>query len=142
MSSGVVNIGAEDAIYTGIWINWTYGRVRGATLTLSHRDAGFLTAFLALFVSVAGRGFWRLFCFVMHFKFSTNNLEDGLHHQRQAILRNAATDLDGLQYFIQLAWKWRNRATKRLSRLVPIISITVLITASFYVASILSSQVR
>lgn len=57
MSGGVISIGSGDAIYTGFWVNWTYGPVKGATITLSHRDAGFLTAFLALFVSVAGRSF-------------------------------------------------------------------------------------
>lgn len=141
MSSGVVNVGPENGIYTGFWINWTYGRIRGATLTLNHRDGGFLTAFLALFVSIAGRSFWRLFCFTVHAKFSSNISQDGLYHQRQAILRNAATDIIGIRYFLELAWKWRNRANKQWLRLIPVIVITFFIAAAFYASSILSSQV-
>lgn len=140
MISGVVGVTPENAVYTGIWINWTYGRIRGATLTLTRRDAGFLSAFLALFVSVAGRSFWRLFCFIIHSRLSTNTLQDGLHHQRQAILRNAATDMMGLQYFLKLAWNWRKKATKQWLRLSPVIISTILITATFYAASLLSSQ--
>lgn len=143
MDSGVVNVGPEDTIYTGFWVNWTHSRIKGATLTLNHREAGFLTAFLALFVSVAGRSFWRLFCFAMHSRFSVNDSpEDGLHHQRQAVLRNAATDVIGLQFFLTLAWKWRNSATRPIFRLITVIVPTVLIMAVFYAASILSSQVR
>ena len=142
MSGSVVNFGPTDAVYTGFWVNWSYGWTRGATLTLSHRDAGFLTAFLALFVSIAGRYFWRLFCFTVHSRLSTNNSQDGLYHQQQAVLRNAATDVTGLHLFLQLAWHWRNRSTKQWSRLLKVIIPTVFIIAAFNAASIFSSQVR
>lgn len=142
MSSGVVNVGPENAVYTGFWVNWSQGQIRGATLTLTNRNAGFLTAFLALFVSLAGRAFWRLCCFAIHLKLSTDISRDGLHHQRQAILRNATTDVTGLQGFLHLAWNWRNRTTRPVFRLLPVITLTALITATFYAASILSSQVR
>jgi hypothetical protein len=34
-------------IHLGFWINWSQGRIAGATYTVSHRDGGFLIAFLA-----------------------------------------------------------------------------------------------
>lgn len=136
-----MSIESDNAIYTGFWVNWTYTQVRGATLTLNHRDAGFLTAFLALFVSIAGRSFWRLSCYIIHSKLSTGTSQDGLHNQRQVILRNAATDMIGIQLFVRLAWKWRNRAMGYRFRLFPIIAFTALTAATFYAGSIFSSQV-
>lgn len=141
MSSSVIGVRPENAIYSGVWVNWSYGSIRGATLTLNHRDAGFLSAFSALFVSIVGRSFWRLFCYVMHARLSTSKPQDGLYHQRQVVLRNAATDVIGLQYFAELAWNWRNRASKMWTRLLPLSISTAMITAAFHAASILSSQV-
>lgn len=134
---------SDDDIYTGIWINWSYGQVRGATLTLTHRNGGLVTAFLALFVTVVGRGFWRLFCFAAHSSFSSARTpQDGFYHQRQAVLRNASTSMVGLLYSVQIAFKWQNRTSRRWLRMLPVISVTALMTAGFYVASIFSSRVR
>jgi hypothetical protein len=36
--------------YTGPWINWSEGVIRGATLTLSQKHSGVLSAFLAILV--------------------------------------------------------------------------------------------
>lgn len=143
MSTAVTNSIPDDSVYTGVWINWSHGRVRGATLTLTHRDGGLLTAFLALFVTVVGISFWRLFCFAMHTRFSAMNVsQDGLYHQRQAVLRNAATSTIGLRYFVQMVWAWRSRASRRWLRILPVMSVTLILTAAFQFASIFSSQVR
>lgn len=77
--------------FTGIWHNWSHGAIRGATLTLSQKDAGYLTAFLAIFVSFAGGMFWRITSFVLHQVWATNPDQghDILHHRRQVILRNS-----------------------------------------------------
>lgn len=67
-------------VYTGIWFNWSQGRIQGATLTLSHQNGGLLTAFLALFITVVASSFWRLFCFAAHFKLSAGKSpQDGLY---------------------------------------------------------------
>lgn len=52
--------------YTGVWTNWSHGRIFGLTLTLSHRNGAFLTAFLALFVTFVGTCFWRITKFALH----------------------------------------------------------------------------
>ena len=130
------------AVYTGFWINHSQSQISGATLTLRHRDAGLLTAFLALFVAVVGRSCWRLFCFVAHSFFSAAlTPQDGLYHQRQAVLRNATTEVDGLEYFVKLAWHWRRKTGRLWLRIIPLISITALMITIFYIASIFSSQV-
>ena len=116
--------------------------LRGATLTLTKRDGGFLTAFIALFVTVVARSFWRLFCFVAHSSLSVSTSRDGLYHQTQAILRNADESIIGLKYLGQLAWHWRRKAQRPWYRIIPLLGTTIAITISFYIASIFSSQVR
>lgn len=59
-------------------------------------DGGLLSSFIACFVTFSGTCFWRLACFVLHLRLSSYRPEDGLYHQRQAILRNAASGIGGL----------------------------------------------
>ncbi|KAL1651363.1 hypothetical protein SLS58_000703 [Diplodia intermedia] len=56
---------AEDDIYTGVWTNWTRGRVFGATITVASRNGALLVAFLDLSVSLAGTVIWRIAYFVL-----------------------------------------------------------------------------
>jgi hypothetical protein len=110
MNSAVTRSVTNDDVYIGFWTNWSLGRTRGATLTLRTRDAGFLSAFLALFVAVAGTSFWRIACFALHHALSSPRVpRDAIYHQRQAILRNAATATTGLMSFALLSWAWRPR---------------------------------
>lgn len=135
------NTVSDDYIYTGAWVNWARGPIKGSTITLTHRNGSLLTAFLALYVALVGRSFWRLFCFTLH-SFFSNGLspQDGLYHQRQVILRNTGSDVDGLQYFVRLIWAWRNRSVRPWRRVLPLLGLTILTTTAFYAASILSSQ--
>lgn len=136
------NLPKDAAVYTGFWINWSSGLMRGATLTVANSTGGVITAFLALFVTVVGTSLWRLLCFVLHTKLSARQIpRDGFYHQQQVILRNASTAMDGLKSFAQLAWKWRDRSTRRRRQIIPLISGMVLLSSTFFIASILSSQV-
>jgi hypothetical protein len=52
MGSEVVeSVVQENNIHLGFWINWSQGRIAGATYTVTHRDGGFLIAFLAFFIT-------------------------------------------------------------------------------------------
>ena len=82
-------------VYLGIWTNWSHGKIREATLTVSRRNGGLLTAFLALLVGVAGTSFWRIGCFFIHRYFSSKVAADALYHQRQVILRNSSNSQSG-----------------------------------------------
>lgn len=128
-------------VYLGPWINWSQGRILGATITLTKQDAGLLTSFIALFVGVAGAAFWRLACFGLHKYLSSNNPRDGLYHQRQAILRNTATSLGGLQGLCQMLWAWRRSTRRPYARLLPFIIFSLLTVSCFTVAGIFSSQI-
>lgn len=115
---------------------------RGATITLSKRDGGFLTAFLALFVAMVGKSFWRLFCLTAHTVFSSSAAQNGLYHQRQAILRNSNESVAGFKSLTQLAWSWRHRSTKLSLKMVPLMIVSAILMIGFYTAGIFSSKVR
>ena len=100
MASTPVSNG-NSGVYIGAWINWSHGSVRSATITVTTRDGALLIAFLAFYVGLASTSFWRIACFAFHQMLSSDKLEDGLYHQRQAILRNSATDVVGLWSFMQ-----------------------------------------
>lgn len=87
--------------------------------------------------------FWRLGCFALHRYFSTVEPQDGLYHQRQAILRNSDTAQDGAWRLLKTMSAWRSgrRTTHPLRRLLPTIVTAFLISATFGVASIFSSNV-
>jgi len=38
-------------VYTGVWTNWSRGKVNGSTITLTRNDANLLIAFLAFFIA-------------------------------------------------------------------------------------------
>ncbi|KAF2138635.1 uncharacterized protein K452DRAFT_204656, partial [Aplosporella prunicola CBS 121167] len=125
----------------GTWTNWSRGRVRGATLTLHERDGGLLIAFLALFVAAAGDSAWRVFCFALHRVLSRAQQQDGLYHQRQAILRNAASGTAGVLSLVRAAWAWRRNASKPFVRILPLASVGLIIALGFSTASIFASRV-
>lgn len=142
MDSSVTQSVSNQDVYLGFWINWSYGSIRGATLTLTQRDGGLLLAFLALFVTVAGTCFWRIVCFVLHHKLSSETSKDGIYHQRQAILRNAANTMSGLWSLLQMNWVWRKHTQARpYRRILPLIMFSVIITSVFILASIFSSRI-
>lgn len=87
--------------------------------------------------------FWRLICFMLHRYFSSSISQDGLYHQRQAILRNSDTAQDGAWRMLMslCAWHSGRRASRPILRLLPIIVLASAISFAFGVASIFSSHV-
>lgn len=132
----------DDGIYLGFWINWSYGRVRGATLTLGAREGGLFAAFLALFVGIAGTSFWRIACFVIHHMLSSEGARDGIYHQRQAILRNATGITHGLWHLVQMNVAWRNcNKARPWQRVLPLITFAFITLVVFVLATIFSSRI-
>ena len=128
-------------VYLGHWTNWSRGKVLGSTITLSSRNGGLLTAFLAIFVAVAGTSFWRIASFVAHQRRSSRDPQDGLHQQQQVILRNSGAPSDALWNFMQLGWYWRKSA-ERTSKRSASLTIMALLTMLFWLlAGIFSSDI-
>jgi hypothetical protein len=131
-------------VHLGFWVNWSHGKIKGSTVTLTRQNGNLLIAFLALFVGAIGRSLWRLMCFCLHRRFSSSNLpQDGVYHQRQVILRNSETASQGAWQLIKTMWVWSRKKSARrpvLRLLVPTI-IGIIIFTSFTAAGILSSRV-
>lgn len=135
-------VSTDYPVYIGVWTNWSRGgRVTGSTITLIHRNGALLTAFLALFIAFTGSKVWRIICLILHQYFQTYLPQDGLHHQRQATLRNSISEMASLWTFIRILWAWRKRATRPFHRLLPVIVLSLFATAGFSIASILSSKI-
>lgn len=130
-----------DSVYRGVWINWEQGVVRGATLTVSERDGALLISFIATFVTICGAQLWRIISYAAHQTRSTSEPRDGLHHQQQAIFRNASTPGGAAWSFLLQFWYWRGRASHHVVRTLPwtVFGITYLI--AFATLSTFSSQV-
>ena len=134
---------AESYVNTGVWTNWSHGRVLGATLTLSQRSGAVLAAFLAIFVSFAGSMFWQILSYAIHQALATEpgSKSDGLHQQRQVILRNSSTAGTALWKITTLAQAWQGHAPRSLLRLAPFIFLAAVNIAAFSLASIFTSAV-
>jgi len=128
-------------VYLGVWTNWSKGAVLGRTLTLSRSDGNLLIAFFAFFVGFVGNRLWRILCFALHSKLSSSKARDGVYHQRQAVLRNASTAIDGLVFSIQIIWAWRRVAGRPWRLAVNTVLLAVTCSAAAIAASGFSSRI-
>lgn len=145
MSEQVLGVSRSGAdyfdVYLGFWINWSKGRVHGATFTTTRQDGGLLIAFLAIFVGLAGKSFWRIGCLALHRSLSRDDLQDALYHQRQAVLRNAETPQTALWQLSRVLVAWRKKARNSSFRLSGVLVLAMLCSATFAIAGIFSSRV-
>lgn len=100
----------ESSIYTGKWTNWSKGQILGSTLTLTQEDVTVLIAFLSFYVSIVGSRMLFIIRLILHFLLSLSCPSDGIHNQRQAILRNSSNAVDSMNMLARVAWAWRGRA--------------------------------
>ncbi|XXH04288.1 hypothetical protein Hte_010702 [Hypoxylon texense] len=134
---------SQYGVYTGIWVNWSRGRVSGTTITLSNSDGDLVIAFTAFFVGLIASRFWRIACLVFHRVYSTQKPRDALYHQRQAILRNSESAGSGVWSVIGLYWAWRDStpAKKIFVRTIPLIVFSLACVIGFTLASGFSSRI-
>ncbi|KAK3994177.1 hypothetical protein QBC44DRAFT_392529 [Cladorrhinum sp. PSN332] len=128
-------------VHVGIWTNWSKGRVLGSTLTLSRGDGNLLIAFTAFFVSLVATRLWRIACLVLHHCHSSLRPKDGIHHQRQAILRNSASPGAAVLILGQLYLAWRKSARSPFVRSLPAILFALACLCTFALVTGFSSQI-
>ncbi|KAJ5153401.1 uncharacterized protein N7482_009879 [Penicillium canariense] len=128
--------------YTGVWIDWSEGAICGATVTLSQKWAGILTASLAVVVSSAGSLFWNILAFTIHQAFTTKvwKKRDALHHQRQVILRNKGT-LAAAWALLLLPFANQRKASKRFLRSLPFSTFAILTLLLFSLSGLFTSYI-
>lgn len=131
----------NPTIYLGFWTNWSYGKVLGSTLTLSKNNGLLLTAFLALYVRVAGGHLWNIVCFIIFLSRSSSEPRSGLFHQQQALLRSKPSDLAFAWQSFRISWEWRKVTRRAMIKSLPLTLLTLLYTMCFAAAGILSSRV-
>jgi len=122
--------------------------VLGLTLTLLRDRGNLLIAFTAVFVAFISTRFWRIACFIFHRAYSTSFTHspespqnDGLHFQRQAVLRNAATPESSLWNLLLVGWAWRRAAKKPVFRILPVVVCAAVCICGFTLAGGFSSMV-
>jgi hypothetical protein len=128
-------------IYTGTWTDWSRGRVLGATLTLSSRDASLLLAFIAAFVTVLAIRIWIIVAFATHQFSAAGGKHDGLYYQRQVILRNTKSAPAAAWLFLQQAWHWRGIAGSSIARTIPLALFCIFYAVGFAILAVFSSQI-
>lgn len=128
-------------IYTGPWINWSHGIVRGSTITLSSADGGLLTAFLGIFVTAAGAAVWRILSYLIHQIRATSEPHDGFYHQQQLILRNNGSPGGAAWQFFHMVFFWWKCAKRPLLRSLPLTILALCNLLLFAVAGVFSSEV-
>lgn len=128
-------------IRTGVWTDWSRGRVMGQTLTLDRTTGSLLVAFTAIFISLTASSFWRILRLALYRSYSTPEPRDTLHHQRQVLLRNSITAPASLWAFVQLGWTWRRSIRRPWLRTLPIILYAICSIAAFAAAGGLSSRI-
>ncbi|EMD67266.1 hypothetical protein COCSADRAFT_188049 [Bipolaris sorokiniana ND90Pr] len=131
----------DEDIYKGFWINRSLGTVRGATLTLDRQTGGLVIAFLALFIAATARSFWKITRFLVYAIESNLGKQDGVYHQRQAILRNQSLALNAVLDLCRLSYAWRDRAKRSQQRILPVILIASAISVGSVAAGLLSSRI-
>lgn len=140
-SFSVVSMSSTPNVYTGFWINWSYGRVRGSTITLTAENSAYLIAFIALFVRFAGSQLWSVLTFLVSFARSTEKPQDAVYHQQQAILRNTTQPVSVLWSMLKLSWFWRDTAVRAKSRTALFSLSSLGYIAAFAAAGIFSSKI-
>lgn len=130
----------DSHIYTGLWVNWSHGLVLGSTLTLSARDGGLLTSFLATFITVVGAQLWRILSFCFHQLRSSRGPQDGLHHQHQNIFRNTTSPGSAAWSFLLMGYAWRRKTERPMVRSWPWVVLAVLYMSLFGILSVFQSQ--
>lgn len=131
----------QTTIYTGFWTNLSYGSVRGSTLTLSATHSAFLVAFIALCVKFAGGQLWTVLILLASIGRATEQPQDGLYHQQQAILRNTSQPTNLLWDMLKISWFWKGNAKDARTRSIRFIFSAIFYIAAFAAAGIFSSKI-
>jgi hypothetical protein len=132
---------SNATIKTGVWINHDYGKIHGATLTLSTRNAAYLVAFLALYVSITGSQLWTILRYIFHQVGAQTRSRTGLKAQQQIVLRNISSALLAAFQFARLMWAWRGLGVHALRRSIYLVASALAVFLGFSAAVILSSRV-
>jgi len=127
--------------YIGLWRDYSYGVVSGATLTLPIGWGNYLIAALTVLVSWSGISAWQICSFILHQIRAAKPTKDVLDLQTQTLLRDSIGAIGTVIEAIKLQWAWRNRRYKTWSRTAPIALVALTVWAAFTAAGVLVAEV-
>jgi hypothetical protein len=127
-------------IYKGAWIDWSKGRVQGATITLSRQSGGVLSVFIALYVAFAGTMFWKLCSYILHQLSSSQKEKNTVHHQRQVILRNTG-NIAATWAFFSLPFRHKKNFRRAVFAFLPYAAFALFCFIGFTLAGLFSSRI-
>jgi hypothetical protein len=129
-------------VYTGLWTNWSRGPVLGSTITVPSSTGIILTAFLAIYIQVAGAHLWDLVRYVIHQLRATEKAIHPLQRQILAILRNKDSALSSSFEYIRMLRAWRGSGRSYPAALASILAVSgFAFTAAITAAGIFSTAI-
>ena len=128
-----------NEIFSGFWIDYSYGKGTGLSLTVSTASSVYLIAFLALFVRTAGNHLWNLICYAV-FRLRSTSSGDGLFHQQQILLRSGLSDTKTALVALELTLAWRKKVPRAIRRSAFLVVIAFVHVFLFAICGIFSSR--
>jgi len=74
----------------------------------------------------SARSLWKIARFLLHAVYTLPTTQDGIYHQRQAILRNTPLAHDTALELLRTSFVWRDRAKKVHYRVLPVASLAAI----------------
>ena len=130
MEDNLPNHPIEDDIYLGFCINRSLSGFRAATITLDQRQWNMLVSFVAMFVGATARSIWKLVRFTLHHRYSVPTTKDGIHNQRQAVLRNTSLATDAAVQLLEIRHVWRHRTREGTARALALFAVALIISVA------------
>lgn len=128
-------------VHTDFWIDYGHGKLRGTTFTVSSIEGGYIIAFLALYISVAGTQLWLIVRFILHQLNARHKQRNAFLAQQQLVLRNGKGMLYTAWRFFQIGWAWRGLEPYSILRSLHFVLLALLLLAAFSLSAIFSSKV-
>ncbi|KAF2868539.1 hypothetical protein BDV95DRAFT_580055 [Massariosphaeria phaeospora] len=129
-----------DEVRCGFWVNFEGGAIYGSTLTLPSQWALIFTAFVALFIKLAGGYLWQMLCFALHQSSSSSRLRDDVFYQFQVIFRNTEHESSFIWNLHKVALAHRGARFKTYQRAGWLFALAALHGLGFSLAGGLSSR--
>ena len=136
LSNGLID---PSEIFSGFWIDHSYTKYTGLTLTVSISSSAYLVAFLALFIRTAGNHLWNLIRYVV-FRLRSTGSGDGLFHQQQILLRSGLSDTRTALVALELTLAWRKKVPRAIRRSAFLVVIAFVHVLLFAICGIFSSR--
>ncbi|KAI0201027.1 hypothetical protein F4808DRAFT_426354 [Astrocystis sublimbata] len=134
---------APQDVYTGMWIDWSQtSQVLGSTITVTSSASRLLTAFLALYISLAFSYLWLLVVYSIHrarYSVTTGRCY-AIIRQQQALLRAGLSPIATSIRLVKLYWAYR-RAPSAWTQSWLWITISIMSAVGSVTAGLFSSQI-